>query len=271
MEGTKSKNNLIALLHFIRDCELDKHLGKCNEELVDACVKLLLKLQNKSTDLTAEQVEDKVRKIPFVISADFNGNAKDNTNKKTKKHTTRKKILLVAAIIALLAMLMGIGYSISENTSIFEYITNKIGLENIEFGKIYNSNGISYEENKQSARYNNINDYPEENPYGILLPQYLPNDIESTGIIIVDDKITREIRVTFDTSSLVYNIYLDTKIPQATIDCCTELTVNNNKIYIMELLDVGTYQLYLEHNDNYYEISYIDKQELLKVIENMEE
>ena len=98
MENVKSKEILIALLHFIRDCELDKPLGESNEELVDACVRLLLKLQGKTESLTTEQIEDRVRKIPFVISADFDGEA----NKKAKKYTTKKKILLVAAIIAIL-------------------------------------------------------------------------------------------------------------------------------------------------------------------------
>ena len=194
MEGTKSKNNLIALLHFIRDCELDKPLGKCNEELVDACVKLLLKLQNKSTDLTAEQVEDKVRKIPFVISADFNGNAKDNTNKKTKKHTTKKKILLVAAIIALLAMLMGIGYSNSKDENFFRDIVETIGIDEIVFGETYTKDGVSYQENVYIEIYEDIKDYPEDNPYGILLPTYMPDGIEIIDLTV--DNMVDEKRIT---------------------------------------------------------------------------
>ena len=271
MEGTKSKNNLIALLHFIRDCELDKPLGKCNEELVDACVKLLLKLQNKSTDLTAEQVEDKVRKIPFVISADFNGNAKNNTNKKTKKHTTKKKILLVAAIIALLAILMGIGYSNSKDENFFRDIVDTIGIDEIVFGKTYTKDGVSYKENIQVARYNNVDEYAKDNPYDILLPKYLPDGIELNKIIVINDETTHEIHFSFSTSSLSFTIYLNNKIPQDTLDYCNKEKFNNTTLYTIELTDTCTYQMYFEYNDNYYEISYIDKQELLKVIENMEE
>ncbi len=267
MGNSNSKQTLIRLLTFIRDCEAEKPLDEMNMGLIEACVKLLLKLQKKEIVFTTEQIKEMVRKIPFVLTPDFGG----KTTKKVKKYTTKKKILLVAAIIALLAMLMGIVYSNSKDDQFFRDITDKIGLDNIEKGKIYTSDGVSYEKNKQSTRFDDIDDYPEDNPYGILLPTYLPNDIESNDIIVVDDKNICEIRVTFNTSSLVYNIYLDSKIPQSTLDCCTETTINNRKIYIIELLDIGTYQMYFEHNGDYYELCYTDKQELLKVIENLEE
>ena len=272
MEGTKSKNNLIALLHFIRDCELDKPLGKCNEELVDACVMLLLKLQNKSTDLTAEQVEDKVRKIPFVISADLNGNAKDNTNKKTKKHTTRKKILLVAAIIALLAMLMGIGYSNSKDEDFFRNIVETIGIDEIVFGETYTKDGISYQENEYIEIYEDIKDYPEDNPYGILLPTYLPNNIELTSLVVSDVINKQRITIGCNSLSLSYFIYLDSKIPQVIIENSDEIiTISNKTTYIVSKPAENLYQVYLEYNGSYYELNYTDKQELLKIIENMEE
>ena len=272
MEGTKSKNNLIALLHFIRDCELDKPLGKCNEELVDACVKLLLKLQNKSTDLTAEQVEDKVRKIPFVISADFNGNAKDNTNKKTKKHTTKKKILLVAAIIALLAMLMGIGYSNSKDEDFFRNIVETIGIDEIVFGETYTKDVFSYQENEQIKRYRDLNDFKENSTHKILLPTYLPEDIIIDSVIVSNMIDNQEIDLLFNDKTFSCFVYIDTTLPQVIIDNCNEIIdVNNTTVYINTLFDVGTYQLFFENNGNYYEFNYIDKQELLKVIENMEE
>lgn len=272
MENTRSKQTLKDLLTIIRDCETEKPLDEINTGLVEACVKLLLKLEGKEVAFTTEQIKEKVRNIPFVISADFDGEAKDNTNKKTKKHTTKKKILLVAAVIALLAMLMGIGYSNSKDEDFFRNIVETIGIDEIVFGETYTNDGISYQENEQIKRYKDLNEFKENSSYKILLPTHLPNGIETTHLVVTDTGKTSEIIIGFNTPSLGYLIYPDSEIPESAIKSCTEtMIINNNKIYIVYLPDIGTYQMHFEYNGNYYYLIYTDRQELLRVIENMEE
>lgn len=272
MENTRSKQTLKDLLTIIRDCETEKPLDEINTGLVEACVKLLLKLEGKEVAFTTEQIKEKVRNIPFVISADFDGEAKDNTNKKTKKHTTKKKILLVAAIIALLAMLMGIGYSNSKDEDFFRNIVETIGFDEIKKGETYTANGVSYEENEHIKWYEDIRDYPEDNPYDILLPVYLPDGIEITNLVVTDMENATEILVGCNTPDLGYAIYLDSKIPQPIIDNYNEIvTVGEKSVYIIAKNEEGKYQMYFEHNGDYYDLDFTDKQELLKVIENMEE
>ncbi len=272
MENTRSKQTLKDLLTIIRDCETEKPLDEINTGLVEACVKLLLKLEGKEVAFTTEQIKEKVRNIPFVISADFDGEAKDNTNKKTKKHTTKKKILLVAAIIALLAMLMGIGYSNSKDEDFFRNIVETIGIDEIVFGETYTNDGISYQENEYIEMYEDINDYPEDNPYDILLPTYLPEGVEIINLSVDDMGNKKRITVGHNPSSFGYIIYPDNKIPQIIIEHCNEIvSVGNKSIYIITKPDVGIYQMYFEHNGDYYDLNFSDKHELLKVIEYLEE
>lgn len=268
MGNSNSKQTLIRLLTFIRDCEAEKPLDEMNMGLIEACVNLLLKLQKKEILFTTEQIKERVRKIPFVLTPDFGG----ETTKKVKKYTTKKKILLVAAIIALLAMLMGIVYSNSKDDQFFCDITDKIGLDNIEAGKTYNVNGISYEEYEHIEWYEDINDYPKDNPYDLLLPTYMPKGVELKDLTVDDNGNQYEITVGCTSPILSYTIYLDSRISQDTLACCTETTnINGRKIHIVYLPELSLYQMYFEHNNDYYEISYTDKQELLKVIENLEE
>ena len=268
MEKSQNNQRLKGLLSIIRDCEADKPLDEMNTGLIDACVRMLLKLDGESVAFSTEQIKERVRKIPFVSTPAFNGEA----NKKVKKHTTKKKILLVAAIVALLSLLMGIGYSLSEDRGIFEYVAEYIGLENIELEKTYTNDGISYLEDEYIERYEDINDYPEDNPYDILLPTYLPDSIEAKDLFVSDMNGTYKISIGYNPAVLSYTIYLDSKIPQPIAENCEEvITVKKQTVYVTELPDIGTYQMYFEYNGDYYELCFTNKQELLKVIENLEE
>ena len=57
MENHESKQRLTIYISFVRDCELEKPINEINEEIVGACVKLLLKLQGKEVAFTTEQIK----------------------------------------------------------------------------------------------------------------------------------------------------------------------------------------------------------------------
>lgn len=267
MGNSNSKQTLIRLLTFIRDCEAEKPLDEMNMGLIEACVKLLLKLQKKEIVFTTEQIKERVRKIPFVLTPDFGG----ETTKKVKKYTTKKKILLVAAIIALLAMLGSI-VSVANEWNIFDYVREYIGYENVIHDKEYRDNGMSFTSNQIVASFDNINDYSKNNTYDILLPTYLPSEISVDKIIVSDMIENYRIDMILSDNTFSYFVLTDTLFPEIIINNCDETVVVGSKtVYITSLPDIGIYQMYFEHNGNYYELCYTDKQELLKVIENLEE
>ena len=270
MQKIVTKHHLFEYLSFIRDCELEKPLKGINEELITAHTHVLLKLQHKDTSMADEELSERINNIPFVITPDFN-----NENlKKNKKRIRAKRILIIAATIALLYALMAsiISYSHSTDDQFLRDIIETIGLENIVYGKEYNVNGTTYIENEYIAYYDDITDYPKDNPYNILLPTYMPKDTRLGSISVANrNNGNYTVLVSSNIPTLSYEMYPDTKIPQVIIDNAPETTVINGKtVYIVEIPDVGQYQMYFEYNGDYYELVFTDKEELIKIIESME-
>ena len=270
MQKIVTKHHLFEYLSFIRDCELEKPLNGINEELITAHTHVLLKLQHKDTSMADEELSERINNIPFVIAPDFN-----NENlKKNKKRIRAKRVLIIAATIALLYALMAsiISYSHSTDDQFLRDIIETIGLENIVYGKEYNVNGTTYIENEYIAYYDDITDYPKDNPYNILLPTYMPKDTRLGSISVANrNNGNYTVLVSSNIPTLSYEMYPDTKIPQVIIDNASESTVVKDKtVYIVEIPDVGQYQMYFEYNGDYYELVFTDKEELIKIIESME-
>lgn len=64
-----SKNKLITYLSVLRDKETAKSTNEMDTELIMACCELLLDLQDKENNLSTEDVDEKVRAIPFAEAA----------------------------------------------------------------------------------------------------------------------------------------------------------------------------------------------------------
>ena len=79
----KNKKELIKFLEFIRDTEASKPVDEIDKDLIDACVYVLLDLQDKNTALSPEQIKEKVRAIPFE---DSTVSLEEYKNKKKKKY-----------------------------------------------------------------------------------------------------------------------------------------------------------------------------------------
>jgi hypothetical protein len=169
-------------------------------------------------------------------------------------------------------MLMGIGYSNSRDEDFFRNIVETIGIDEIVFGETYTKDGVSYQENEYIERYSDIEEFKDNNIHKILLPTYLPSGIETTNILVTDMKDKTEIIIGFNSLDLGFLIYPEKDIPQTIINDCSEtITINNTTVHIIYLSDIGTYQMHFIYDNDYYYLVYTNKQELLKVIENMEE
>ena len=62
----QDKDRVIEYLSVIRDAEVNKPPQESDEELIEASVGLLLYLQDKNAELSPEQINEAVEKIPFV-------------------------------------------------------------------------------------------------------------------------------------------------------------------------------------------------------------
>lgn len=266
MENSNSKQALIRLLTFIRDCEAEKPLDEINMGLIEACVKLLLKLQKKEIVFTTEQIKERVRKIPFVLTPDFGG----ETTKKVKKYTTKKKILLVAAIIAILCALLAV-ISIGHNIDYWHSVMNeKSGsVFNVPVGEEFVDGNDEFIHTGDSVKYTKTDKFFENEPYDVLIPTKLPDTIGLVDIMITSS--TNTITVSFDAVITAYEIQLNTPLPQSIPESLKNVKTNNLSCYIDTLEGSNIVQIYFEYNGNFYAIGGTDEQILLDVIENLEE
>lgn len=264
-----SKEKLIAYLSLIRDQETEKPLDEADNDLIKACVELLLELQGKEVTLSTEDIEELVRKIPF---ADTEMIKTVNTKGKVRKFK-KKKILLIAAVIAILVAILSI-VSIAFEWNIFDALKDKFGtVANAPAGVEQQENGITFERLGKDKMYNNVEEALEKENLDILIPNNLPNglEIEMIKVYAVDD--SNEIYISFNDEKFNCLIYIDSDFPPGVIDDTNneKLAINGMQCYIVNMQDVNVVQGYFIYNKNCYRYTSNDKQVLLEIIENLEE
>ncbi len=266
MDKNDSTHKYIEHLNGIINYEVEKPYKEMDADLVEACVELSLELQGKNFTLSNEELEEKVRKIPFVDVGEITA-IQQNKRKKIKK----KKILLIAAIIAILCAILSvfaIGYHLDYFHSILK---DKFGtIIDAPVGETIVKGNDEFTHFGKSNLYKNITAFCKNENIAVLLPNKLPDGIEIIDIAIIEFDNTIIISFNSDISS--YEIYLDASITQIIKDTANEaIVINGLTCYICRFDDVNSVQVYFEHNGNYYSIGGTNEQILLDIIENLEE
>lgn len=263
-----SKEKLIAYLSLIRDQETEKPLDEADNDLIKACVELLLELQGKEVTLSTEDIEELVRKIPF---ADTEMIKTVNAKGKVRKFK-KKKILLIAAVIAILVAILSI-VSIAFEWNIFDSIKDKFGsIANFPIGIEQLENGISFERLGEDRMYKSVEDAFKKEKIDILIPSSLKNNIKVETIKLYKLNEVEKISISFNHENLYCVVALNQSVPLEVIsDCNQVIQINKLQCYVVNMEDVGIVQVYFTHNNNCYNFTYNDKQVLLDIIENLEE
>lgn len=269
-----SKEQLMEHLYAVMNAETEKPYEEMDTDFIEACVELILELQGKNFTLSNEEVEEKVRKIPFVEVADFK-----TTNKSKRKKANKKKLLLIAAIVSILCTILAVyaignRYRTAEGSiySITDILKQLFGtVENSPKNKtIHVDNDIDIIVSDSRKLYNSREEFFENEDYDVLIPSELPDDINIVNIYFLN---SQNIVVTFDSVVTSYNIQIDTEIPQSIYNRIKEpvTTENNIDCYIEYMKANDTIQIHFNYNSDYYCICGTDKQSLLNIINNLEE
>ncbi len=266
MDKNNSTKKHIEHLNAIINHEVEKPYKEMDADLVEACVELSLELQGKNFTLSSQELEEKVRKIPFVDIAEIKA-IQQNEHKKTNK----KKILLIAAIIAILCAVLAV-FATGHFLDYWHKVLND------KFGKVIDAPVgetmvVGNDEHVLASKdtiYKNIKSFIKNENVNLLLPGKLPGEIEITDITHVKYDNTIYVGFNSDVSSFV--IYLGEAIPQIIKDTSNKYETSNKLLcYIERLDDVGIVQMHFDHNGNHYTISGTSEQILLDIIENLEE
>lgn len=261
----------IKKLELLRDLEAEKPVEEMDVSLVKACVELILELRGETVNFTPEEVEEKVRKIPFVEeTTTLNTPPKSVKGRSTKVKS--RKILLIAAIISILIAIFAVT-SIAFDWNIFDELKNRFGTvayapvnEEMELGGI---TVISYGENKICK---SLSEALESENTKILYPTSLPDDVQLKQVVFQQVDLNKEVVFGYDNVNFIFSVTFDKTISNSIIEISTDvIEINNNQCYIVDMSDVGVVQIYFEYNGDLYFFSFNNKQELIEVIENLKE
>lgn len=265
----KYKNNADAIkyLSVLRDREAQKPVEEMDCELISSCVKLLLKLQGKKVSFSEKEIEEKVRKIPFTESSDNVKEFKVNKNVRTK--TTQRRILLIAAVIAILVAILSF-VSVAFEWDIHDIMKDKFGsVFNVPVGVEQDVNNSTFMNEGKNSVYTDIDEFVKHEKAfsSLLLPGDLPDNYKITYITVYESKTV----FTFNDETLSLSITKNETVPQYLCGSQNEFKINNICCYIEELEDVNLVQAHFEYNNLYYILASDNKQVLLDIIENLEE
>ena len=267
--SNQDKLKLIHFLNFICDYEASKPLEEMDEELIDACVKVSLELQNKRVNHSPEFIDEQVRKI-------FREGEAEKTVPETveinKKKINKNKVWLVAACIAILVALFSI-ISVANDWNVFDFLSEKFGSvfstpieEELDF------NGITVTFHGKTSTYPTVENALKTEKIEILYPEILPNDIEIYNITFYQKEKVNRLVYNFNDPTLCAEISFNSTVSQSIINDATEKKVIDSiTCYICEMPDISLYQVDFEYKNNHYFFSHSDKDVLIKIIENLKE
>ena len=259
----------IKKLELICDMEAEKPIEEMDTSLVMACVELILELRGETEILSPEEVEEKVRKIPFIDTTSL------NTTQNVKSRSTKvksRKILLIAAVISLVVTIFTVS-SIAYNLDVFEELKNKFGtVANIPINDEIDVGGISvymYGENKD---FDSLENAIKSIDLDVLYPSKLPDDIVLKKITLHTFDSKEKMVFSFDNIDFTYTILFNNVIPKEVLSDDTEkLKINDTTYYIIDMPDLGIVQIYFEYDGDLYKATYNYKEDLIFVIKNLKE
>lgn len=263
----QKKEKLIKYLSFVRDNEASKPLAEMDNDLIDASVGLLLDLQDKKVTLSDDEVREKVRKIPFADTESVK-----TVTTKGKQKLKHKKILLIAAILAILLAILTFS-TIADDFDIHSIIEDRFGSAvNAPIGEVVDENGQSFINVGSIRNYTSVEEFYKAEKINIMSPKKLPDGITVEGIDVTGDKDDISIIYIFSEKTLNYDIIKGTSLFDDVKETYTEITtVNGIECYIEDLSDVGICQISFMNNGYHHTFIHNDKQFLLNIIENLEE
>ena len=269
--NNSDNQEFIKKLELLRDLEAEKPVEEMDVSLVKACVELILELRGETVNFTPEEVEEKVRKIPFVEETTTLNTPPQSVKGRSTKVKSRK-ILLIAAIISILIAIFAVS-SIAFEWNIFDELKEKFGMVfNVPVNDKIDVDGITVISNGEFYFYDTLEYAGEGINLDILYPSKLPNDIIAKKIMVSNFESKEKIVFVFNNTDYTYTIVFKDKLPKEVFSENTEkIRINDIDCFIFDLKDLGVVQVYFEYNNALYLLSCNNKQDLIYIIENLKE
>lgn len=181
--------------------------------------------------------------------------------------------MFIAAIIAILVTLLTI-VSVAFEWNIFEELKNRFGtVADTPINEEMVVNGVTVVMNGEYRDYTDIEQALKSENIDVLYPGNLLNSMNLERLIISNELGLQKLSFAFINKDLSFEILLDAGIEKYDVkNIAVEIVeINDLTCYLFTKTDVEWCQIYFEYEGNAYELSYPDRQELIKIIENLKE
>ena len=261
----------IKKLELLRDLEAEKPVEEMDVSLVKACVELILELRGETVNFTPEEVEEKVRKIPFVEETTTLNTPPQSVKGRSTKVKSRK-ILLIAAIISILIAIFAVT-SIAFDWNIFDELKERFGtVFNVPVNEEVDVDGVTVIMHGKSSFYNDLETASRNENIYVLYPQKLPEGAILNRLSFYEENDKNKISFAFSDENLMYSVTLNQSLSSDIKSVANEvLNVNKIDFYIVDMPDIKSIQIHFEYKDNVYETRYTNRQELIEIIKNLKE
>ncbi len=263
--------DFLEKLELLRDLEFEKPVEEMDVSLVMACVELILELRGETVNFTPEEVEEKVRKIPFVEETTSLNTPPQSVKSRSTKAKSRK-ILLIAAIISILIAIFAVS-SIAFDWNIFDELKNRFGtVFDVPVNQEIDINGVSVFRYGEDKDYTDIEVALKTERINVLYPSNLPMDTDIKKLLFYQENGKEKVAFVFYDENLLYSITLKQQLSDDIKSVANEiLEIKEFECYVVDKTETNETQIYFEYNKNVYKLMYNNKQDLIEIIENLKE
>lgn len=263
--GNIKKEILIDKIRAILYVESEKPVNEMDSDLVTECSDYLMELESKKR-LTKEEKDSAVKKIMREYD-------------KLHKRIPDLKKLLIAAIIAAILIIFGIGVIADTSGLLFNIPDWDNVLDSIDFGERVSVGDIELYKCVNGKNYGSVEEFLEDTELDILYPSKLPGKAEIVSVNIADStndsgNIDSDYSdIIFATNKKGLSLTVCTK-PDfewnfLTADYTKKETINNFECYLVDT--ESTIRCYFFNNSKVYNISVPNHDDLVYIINNLKE
>ena len=256
-EKQSLKDKLMAIILL----ETSKPYKEMDSDLVTECVDFLMELEGKEK-LTKSEIEQRVNEIPFKGKVTAIGSY-------AKKKIRAKRLAVIAAILAVIVALFGIASLASGDT--FDMLLRK-------FGNAYHDlfkngplevDGITIYNDEDIVTYSSIYELVKAEEIEILYPSWLPENEKIINVWHLVEDETERYLLQCDMPIYSIEIKINSDLHEDYIVNCLKKEIAGFLVYYEETPQYV--QGNLIYKNNFYIVKSDTKDNLFKIIENLEE
>ena len=224
-----STDELIKHLKGIMDSEIKKS-DKMDADLIDECVDWVLELRGIKVELTEEEVKRRVKSIL----------EKHHAKKQRKFRFPRVAAIVAAAAISIQIVAVA-AFDVNPIYWVKEQFLALVGKEVLEDNMSYLSS--------HTRQYKTVEELESAENIDIMIPTWLPGDIEIESMDYAYDYATKRIDIDYTDRLTALSIRLD--CPMFSTDGAEVYESNNIVYYVFSEANI----IYWEHDGNFYNLT----------------